>query len=437
MIAFWSRRLAERQTTLPREAVAGLTTFMASAYLVVVIPRLLSGGGMDQAAATTATLLVMALGSLFMGFYANLPFVVGPGIGGAALLGVTLTQVEHMPWPSALGIAMASGVLFTVLTVTGARGLVMRLVPREIKLGLGASIGLFIALLGARDAGMVAVNVKTNALSLGDFGQPGPQMALIGLGVAVALQARRVPGAIVAGIGAAALFGLATGVTHAPATPLSLPPVLWPVAGKVDWAAAFTIKALPYLFAYFVAEFFSTMGTTLAVGAKAGLTDEDGNLPDIEKPFLVDALAATFGPMLGIPGGTALVESAAGATAGGRSGMVPVSAALLYLAALFAIPLAMAIPKQATAPALIMVGAAMMGSLRQLDGDRLDQTLPPVLMILATLIANSFGTGIAVGLVAYVLVCLLGGQARRLSPGLVLLAVPLAWYLYSAAMGHH
>lgn len=436
MIALWSRRLAERDTTLPREAVAGFTTFMASAYLVVVIPRLLSGGGMDQAAATTATLVVMALGSLAMGLYANLPFVVGPGIGGAALLGVTLAQVEHIAWPAALGIAMASGVLFTVLTVTGARGLVMRLVPREIKLGLGASIGLFIALLGARDAGMVAVNAKTNALALGDFSQSGPQMALVGLAVAIALQARRVPGAIVAGIGAAALVGVTTGVTHAPASPLGLPPALWPVMGKVDWTAALTIKALPYLFAYFVAEFFSTMGTTLAVGAKAGLTDADGNLPGIQRPFLIDALAATFGPMLGVPGGTALVESAAGATAGGRSGLVPVTAALCYLGTLFAIPLAMAIPKQATAPALIMVGATMMGSLRQLDGDRLDQTLPPILMILATLVANSFGTGIAVGLVAHVAVCLLGGQARRVSPGLLLLAVPLAYYLYTAAVPH-
>jgi len=436
ILTLWRARLIERHTTLPREAVAGMTTFMASAYLVVVIPRLLAGGGMDQAAATTATLIVMALGSLAMGLYANLPFIVGPGIGGAALLGITLTQVEHVPWPSALGIAMASGVLFTLLTITGARGWVMRLVPREIKLGLGASIGLFIALLGARDAGMVAVNAKTNALSLGDFTQAGPIMALIGLGVAVALQSRRVPGAILAGIVAAAVAGAMLGVTHAPASPLGLPPSLAPVLGHVDWAAVFTVKALPYLFAYFVAEFFSTMGTTLAVGAKAGLTDADGNLPQIDRPFLVDALAATFGPVLGIPGGTALVESAAGATAGGRTGLVPITASLCYLASLLAIPLAMAIPKQATAPALILVGAGMMGSLRQLSGERLDETLPPVLMLLATLIANSFGTGIAVGLVSYVLVSLIGGRARQISPGLLLLSLPLAYYLYTTATGH-
>ena len=436
MLDLWRRRLAERQSTLPREAVAGLTTFMASAYLVVVIPRLLASGGMDQAAATTATLVVMALGSLAMGFYANLPFIVGPGIGGAALLGVTLTQVEHVPWQSALGIAMASGVLFTILTVTGARGWVMRLVPREIKLGLGASIGLFIALLGCRDAGMVAVNAKSNALSLGDFTQAGPQMALVGLAVAIALQARAMPGAILAGIAAATGMGAWLGVAHAPVSALALPPSLAPLWGQVDWAAAFSIKALPYLFAYFVAEFFSTMGTTLAVGAKAGLTDGDGNLPRIDRPFLVDALAATFGPMVGIPGGTALVESAAGATAGGRTGLVPVTAALCYIGALLATPLAMAIPKQATAPALILVGAGMMGSLRQLSGERLDQTLPPILMLLATLLANSFGTGIAVGLVAYVLVSLLGGRARQMPLGLLLLALPLAYYLYSTATGH-
>jgi AGZA family xanthine/uracil permease-like MFS transporter len=177
------------------------------------------------------------------------------------------------------------------------------------------------------------------------------------------------------------------------------------------------------------------MGTTLAVGAKAGLTDADGNLPRIDQPFLVDALAATFGPVLGIPGGTALVESAAGA-AGGRTGLVPITASICYLASLLAIPLAMAIPKQATAPALILVGAGMMGSLRQLGGERLDETLPPVLMLMATLIANSFGTGIAVGLVSYVLVSLIGGRARQISPGLLLLSLPLAYYLYTTATGH-
>lgn len=436
ILGLWRARMAEWETNLPREALAGLTSFMASAYLVVVIPRLLAGGGMDQGAATTATLLVMALGSLAMGFYANMPFIVGPGIGGAALLGITLVQVEHLPWASALGIAMASGVLFTLLTITGARGWVIHLVPREIKLGLGASIGLFIAMLGCRDAGMVAVNVKSHALMLGDFSTGGPLVALFGLGVAVALQARRVPGAILGGIIGAALLASGMGIAHAPTQAFALPPSLVPVLGQVDWAGVFTLKALPYLFAYFVAEFFSTMGTTLAVGAKAGLTDGEGDLPHIERPFLVDALAATFGPWLGIPGGTALVESAAGAGAGGRTGLVPAFAALCYLLALVAIPLAMAIPKEATAPALILVGAGMMGSLRQLEGDRLDQTLPPILMLLATLLANSFGTGIAVGLVSHVLISLLGGRARHVAAGQYVLALPLAYYLFSIATAH-
>jgi AGZA family xanthine/uracil permease-like MFS transporter len=429
--------LTQRQTTVPRDMVAGLTTFMASAYLVVVIPRLLSTGGMDQGAVTTATLVVMALGSLAMGLYANMPFVVGPGIGGSALLGVTLAQVEHVPWPAALGIAMASGVLFMVLTLTGARGLVMRLVPREIKIGLGASIGLFIALLGCRDAGMVAVNARTSALMLGDFTHAGPIMALVGLGVAIALQARNVPGAILVGIGAAAGLGVVLGVTHLPAAPLGLPPAVLPVLGHVDLSAALTIKALPYLFAYFVAEFFSTMGTTLAVGGKAGLLDAEGNLPGIERPFLIDAMAATFGPLVGIPGGTALVESAAGATAGGRSGLTAISAAACYALALLAIPLAMAIPKEATAPALILIGASMMGSLRNLSGERIEETLPPILMLLATLVAGSFGTGIAAGLVAHVAIHLLAGRWRQVPPGLALLAVPLAYYLFTTATAHH
>src|ERR1700678_2043778 len=177
-----------RDTTLRKEAVAGLTTFMAAAYLVVVIPSLLSTGGMDRAAVTTATIAMMVVGSLAMGLYANFPFVVGPGLGGSVILGVTLPQVEHIPWTTGLGIAALSGLLFFVLTVTGARTLVVQLVPRQIKQGLGASIGLFIAMLGCRQAGLVTVNVKTNALLLADFSQAGPVIALTGLVIILALQ---------------------------------------------------------------------------------------------------------------------------------------------------------------------------------------------------------------------------------------------------------
>jgi AGZA family xanthine/uracil permease-like MFS transporter len=433
--AFLDRRfaLSARETTVSREMTAGLTSFLAAAYLIVVIPSLLSTGGMDRGAATTAAILVMALGSIAMGVYANLPFIVGPGIGGSVILGVTLAHLEHVPFATGLAIAMTSGLLFMVLTLTGARELVVRMIPPQIKLGLGASIGLFIAMLGCRDAGMVALNIKSNALTLGDFSQPGPVIALIGLAVAVAMQARKIPGAVLAGIAVAAVAGIPLGLTHLPQSGVSLPHALTPVALKVDFMGAFTLAALPYVFAFFAGEFFSTLGTTLAIGAKAGLTDDEGNLPGIEKPFLVDSLAATLGPLIGIPAGTALVESAAGVEAGGRTGLTPVTAAILFLLTLCLLPLAMAIPKQATAPALILIGISMLGTIRHLRSEAVTDILPAMAMVLLTLISNSFGTGIAGGLLVHVIVQVLAGKAREIPIGLLILSIPLGYYFYTAA----
>jgi len=438
MKAMLDRRfhLEARGSTALRECVAGLTSFMAAAYLVVVIPGLLASAGIDKGAATTATILVIAGGSLAMGLYANLPFIVGPGLGGSAILGLTLAQVEHVPWPAGMGIALLSGILFLVLTLTGARELVVRLVPVQIKLGLGASIGLFIALLGCRDAGMVAISAKGDALALGDFSQAGPIAALIGLAVAVALQVRKVPGGVLAGIVAATIAGIPLGLTKLAGAPIALPHGLGAVAFQVDLPAALTIAALPYLFAFFAGEFFSTLGTTLAVGAKASLTDAKGDLPGIERPFLVDSLAATIGPLIGIPSGTALVESAAGVEAGGRTGLTAVAAAGCFLLTLFLTPLAMAIPRQATAPALILIGISMLGTIRHAAGDDLADLLPAMVMVLITLIANSFGTGIAAGILVHVLVQILAGRWRTLPVGLVILAVPLGYYFYVAATSH-
>jgi len=428
--------LVARGSTIPRELLAGVTSFLAAAYLVVVIPSLLAGGGMAHGAVTAAVMLVIAIGSVAMGVYANLPFIVGPGIGGSVILGVTLAQIDHVPWPVGLGIAFLSGLAFVVLTLTGARGIVVQMVPPQIKLGLGASIGLFIAMVGCRDAGMVALNTKSSALALGDFSKPGVIAALAGLAVAVALQARKVPGALLAGIVAATVVGIPLGLTKLPTAAIAVPASIAPVSIALDVPGALTLIALPYLFAFFVAEFFSTLGTTLAVGAKAGLTDADGNLPNIQRPFLIDALTATLGPLVGVPAGTALVESAAGVQAGGRSGLTAIAAAVCFFLTLPLTPLAMAIPKQATASALILTGIAMLASIRHLQGEEPTDVLPAMAMVLMTLISNSFGTGIAAGILAHVAVQLLAGRARQLPIGLVLLAVPLGFFFYGAATRH-
>nr|WP_244164089.1 NCS2 family permease [Caballeronia sordidicola] len=428
--------LSERKTSVRVETLAGITSFLAAAYLLVVIPSLLATGGMDRGAATTSTIIVFVLSTVLMGLYTNLPFIVGPGIGGSVILGVTLAATEHVAWQTGLGIAFVSGLLFLILTLVGARSLVVRLIPQQIKLGLGASIGLFIAVLGFRNAGMVIANARTNALALGDFSRPGTIVALIGLAAAVVLQGRKIPGAILWAILIAAAAGVPLGVTHLPSTMISLPHDIMPVAFKLDIPGALTVAAIPYLFVFFAAEFFSTLGTTLAVGAKANLLDENANLPNINRPFLVDSIAATLGPVLGIPALTALVESAAGVEAGGRSGFSSLAAAAMFALMLLFVPVALAIPKEATAPALILIGLSMFSTIRHAHFDDFTDAFPVLSMVLLTLMSNSFGTGIAGGLLCFVIVKLLAGRFKEVPWGLVVLAIPLGYYFWTVVKHH-
>ncbi|MCC3702194.1 NCS2 family permease [Rouxiella badensis] len=427
-------KLNHRQTTVKTECLAGVTGFLAAAYLLVVIPGLLSVGGIDKGAALTGTIIILVVGSLLMAFYANLPFMVGPGIGGSVLVGITLAG-DGISWPIGLGIACWSGILFFVLTVLGLREVVTRSVPQSIKLGLTASIGIFVALLGFRNAGLVIANAKTHALGLGDFTAPGALIALLGLMVAIGLQARRVPGALLWAILLATLAGIPFGITHLPGEWIALPHSVGPLLGKIDLFGALNIAFLPFLFIFFASEFFSTMGTTLAVGGEAGLLDEQGNMNNINRPFVVDSIAAALGPIFGIPAATALIESAAAAEAGGKTGLTALAAALMFLLTLLLTPVALMIPKEATAPALILIGLNMFSGLRKVDLANFTEGLPVLMMVMATLISNSFGTGIAAGLLFYVAIKVVAGKAREVPIGLYVLAIPLVYYF--ATLTHH
>ncbi|WP_312284547.1 NCS2 family permease [Yokenella regensburgei] len=420
--------LRARGSNVRTECLAGVTGFLAAAYLLVVIPGLLAVGGMDRGAATTGTIVVFVLGSLLMAFYANLPFIVGPGIGGSVLVGVTLAGSEGIGWQIGLGIACWSGILFFLLTRFGLREVVTRSVPQSIKLGLTASIGLYVAVLGFRNAGLVLANAKTNALMLGDFLSPGALVALSGLFMAIALQARRIPGSFLWAILFATLVGIPMGVTHLPQNVISAPHSLAPVIGHVDMLGALNIAFLPFLFVFFASEFFSTMGTTLAVGGEAGLLDEHGNMPQINRPFMVDSIAAALGPWVGIPAATALIESSASAEAGGKTGMTALAASMMFLLMLLFTPIALMIPKEATAPALILIGLNMFSGLRKVDLASFTDGLPVLMMVMITLIANSFGTGIAGGLLFFIVIKAIAGKWREIPIGLWILAVPLVYY---------
>ncbi len=426
-------RMGERKTNTKTEIIAGMTSFLAAAYLLVVIPSLLSAGGIDRAAATTATILVIIGATLFMALYANMPFVVGPGIGGSVLVGPTMAAVEHIPWQTGLAISFWSSVVFVLLTVLGVRQVIARMVPAQIKLGLGAAIGLFIALLGFKNAGLVDVNAKSHALMLGSFNSGQAIIAVFGIFLAVFLRGRKVPGPILWAILGSTLLGIPLGVTKVPAAFFGAPHSISEIGLQLDFLGALKIEYFPYLFAFFASEFFSTLGTTLAVGAKAGLVDEEGNMADLGKPFLVDSIAATISPLLGIPSATALVESATGAEAGGRTGFASLATAALFALTLLFTPIALMIPAAATAPALILVGMSMFSALKRVDLENFSDGLSALMMVLLTLVSNSFGTGIAGGLLFYVIVKVLSGEARQVSIGMYLLAIPLAYYFWTVA----
>ncbi len=428
--------LSERGSTPRTEFIAGITTFVTAAYLTVVIPSTLATAGVDISGVTTTTILVFILATLGMAFYARLPFVVGPGLGPPAIIAGTLALTEGIHWQTGMAIAFWSGVLFMVLTLAGLREVVIRVVPAEVKIALSASLGIFIVTLGFRNAGLVVVNPKVNAFALGNFAAPGAIVALVGLAIVVALHIRKVPGAILLGMVAATLAGIPLGVTKVPLRIFAWPGSIAAVTWQLDFWGALRPTLFPYLFAFFASEFFSTMGTTLAVAGEAKLLDKDGNMPGINGPFVVDSTAATLGPILGVPGATALIESAAGVEAGGRTGLTGVFTAACFALMLFVAPLILMIPRQATSPALIVVGLSMFSNLRKIDLHDFAVALPALMAVLMTLFANNFGIGIAAGILTYVITQVLAGKGRQVSLALYVMTIPLLYFFWILATKH-
>lgn len=425
--------LTERDTSVRTEVVAGLSMFLATAYAAVVVPGQLAKAGVPHGPITTAVLLAIVLATLAMGLYANLPLVVAPGLGGVALVAVTIVGQDHVPWPVAFGMVFWSGVAFLLLTALGVRELVTTLIPADLKHAISAGIGLFIALLGFRGAGLVIANPKTNALTLGGLASPGALLALGGLIVLAALMTRKVPGAFLITIALVTLLGIPLGVTHAPDRLFAGPAGIGPVALHVDVLGALRPEFFPYIFAFFVSEFFSMTGTLLAVADRAGLTDEQGNVPNVKRPFYVDSAAVVAGAGLGAPSMTAYLESAAAADSGGRTGLSAVVAAAGFALLLLLTPFAAVIPAAATAPVLIFVGLRMLGSLGKVDMSSPADAIPVALTVVCAVFFGNFGTAIAVGIAGYVLIRALLGRFREIPVGLWIVMVPLAYFFYTLA----
>lgn len=406
-------KLKENRTNVRTEVIAGVTTFMTMAYIIFVNPDILSAAGMEKGAVMTATILAAGLTTILMGFFTNYPFALASGMGLNAFFAYTVAG--NYGWQAALAAVFISGVIFFILAVTGAIGYIDKAVPASLKLAVAAGIGLFIAFIGLQNAGIIVKNEAPGlTVKLGDLTASGPLLAIIGIVIIAVLMARRVRGAILIGILLTTIVGffmgnpLPTGLGSIFGKPESIAPILL----QLDFKAVLKIPVL-VIFSFAFVDIFDTMGTLLGTGARAGFLDEKGNLPRVNKAMLADSIGTMGGALLGTSTVTTYVESTAGISEGGRTGLTSIVTGLLFFLALFIAPLAGLIPTEATAPALVIVGVLMVGAVTKIDFEDFTEAFPAFLTILFMPLAFSIADGIAFGFIAYPIVKLIAGRSKE------------------------
>jgi len=411
-------RLRERGTSVQTEVLAGATTFLTMAYIVLVNPSILGTTGMPVAGVAAATCLAAGVGCLLMGFLANYPIALAPGMGLNAYFAFTVVQGMGVPWQTALGLVFISGVLFIVLTVAGVRQLIVSAIPRALFSAIAAGIGIFIAFIGLRGAGLVVDNPAT-LVGLGNIHAPGTLLALLGLAILSVLLVLKVRGAIFIGIVATAILGWVLGLATWAPQPYSLEEMTG-TALKLDVPAAlgigghgFGLALLEILFVFLFVDLFDNVGTLVAVSKKAGLMAPDGSIPRLNRILFADAGATVVGSLAGTSTVVSYIESASGVSAGGRTGLTAVVTGLLFLATLFVAPWAQVIPAAATAPALILVGAMMMQPLTEIDWDDPVVAIPAFLTLVTIPLTFSIANGLAFGVIAYSLLKLAARRVAR------------------------
>lgn len=416
--------LRENGTTVRTELEAGLTTFLTMAYILAVNPMILAEAGVPIEGALFATAAAAALGSILMGLLANYPFALAPGMGLNAYFAYVVVLGMGVPWQTALGAVFVSGVVFVALTLGRIRELVVTAIPTGIKLATGAGIGLFIAFIGFRNAGLVVASPAT-LVTLGDPTALPPLLAVGGLVLMAALLARGWKSAIILGIVATAAAAFLTGLAEPPRALVAVPD---PGAtfGQLDVAGALALGVLHVVFVFLFIDLFDTVGTLVGLAQQAGFLRPDGTLPRAQPALLADAAATTAGAVLGTSTVTSYIESAAGVAEGGRTGLTAVTAGALFLLAVFFSPLAAAVPAVATAPALIIVGSLMLRSALDIAWGDPTEAVPAFVTILAMPLTFSIANGLALGFVSFPLVKLLAGRVREVSPLVWVLAALFA-----------
>ncbi len=414
-------RFAEHDATWRTEGLAGLTTFVTMAYIIFVNPSILSETGMPVGAVTVATCLCAGFGSVLMGALANYPLALAPGMGLNAYFTYTVVKGMGIPWQTALGAVFLSGVIFLLLTIGGIRQRLLGAIPVELHAAVAGGIGLFIAFIGLRNAGIIVPSPATT-VTLGDLRAPGTWLAIFGVGLIAVLQAWRIRAAMLLGVLGTTLLGIAFGQVHWQPAMIN-PLALRGTAFHLDLRGALHLNALEIIFVFLFVDLFDNVGTLVAVTERAGLIRADGTIARLDRIFFADAASTVVGSLAGTSTVTSYIESAAGVAAGGRTGVTAIVTGLLFFGAIFVAPLVGAIPSFATAPALILVGALMVGSAARIDWEEPRVAIPAFLTLLTIPLSYSIATGLSFGVVSFALLEVCTGRAQRRHWMLYLLAL--------------
>lgn len=406
------------------EIMAGITTFLTMAYILAVNPSIfsnLASMGMDTNAVFTATALAAIVGTLIMSLYAKKPFGLAPGMGLNAFFVFTVCLTMGYPWQFALTAILIEGFLFVVLTLTKIRTLIVDAIPTTLKRAIGGGIGLFIAFIGLKNAGIIVENSAT-FVSIGKLTEGSALLGVIGIVITSVLTVKKVPGSLLLGILITAIIGIPMGLAHFTGL-VDVPPSVDPLFCKFEFHNIFTIDMLVVVFTFLFIDMFDTMGTLVGVCTKAGMMRPDGKIPGLNKAFMADAIATMTGACLGASTTTTYVESAAGVAQGGRTGLTSFATAVCFIIALFFAPLFLSIPAAATTPVLVIVGLFMLSPIKDIDLEDYAESIPAFITIIMMPLAYSISDGILCGLISYVAINALCGNFKKINITMWLLAI--------------
>ena len=409
------------KTTVKTEIIAGITTFLTMSYILAVNPSMFSELSMPGGAVFTSTALAAIIGCVAMAFIGKLPFGLAPGMGLNAFFVYSVCLGMGYSWQFALTAVLVEGIIFIILTITNVREAIVNAIPASLRNAIGAGIGLFIAFIGLSGAGIV-VNDESTLVALGDVTSGSALLAMIGLLITGFLYIKKVPGAILLGIIVTMVIGIPMGVTEFQGV-LSKPESIKPIFFQFQFEHIWSLDMLAIVFTFLFIDMFDTVGTLVGVCTKANMVDEKGNISRLKQAFMADAIATTSGAFLGTSTTTTYVESAAGVAQGGRSGLTALIIAICFAIALFFSPLFLSIPSAATAPALILVGLMMMESITKIDFSDFSESLPAFVCVITMPLTYSISNGILLGLITYVLLNMICGNFKKITPVMYILAI--------------